>query len=314
MFRPCSALLCVVVIFIMMTAGCASFQNTSPSPLITGQGTTPAISGTSTESPAATSQPGTAGTQASVTCSADISSDVANCGGCGNACPANALCQAGQCYCNMGYTVENNHCVVAPAGTFSGNGCPEGMSPCPDGNCYELNSSAANCGQCGNVCPASMICSASTCTNAATEATTAPTTSVTTTAVTTGTTTSITTSSVGTGLTLVKPGGLTVSCVILGLTNCGSTCVNLTTSGDNCGACGTKCPAGPLLGCCKGTCMSFASDPSNCGSCGHTCSIYSTCSAGSCTVKVATRVTLAKIPLTYAIVNPIDQNPINPGN
>ncbi|MHB8053505.1 MAG: hypothetical protein ACYDEZ_09520, partial [Methanoregula sp.] len=237
----------------MMTAGCASFQNTSPSPLITGQETTPA----------ATSQPGAAGTQASGTCSVDVSSDAANCGGCGNACPANALCQAGQCYCRMGYTVDNNQCVVAAAGTTTDNGCPAGMSPCPDGYCYELASSATNCGMCGNVCPAGMVCSASTCTNAATEATTVPTTSATTTAVTTGTTTPATTSSVGIGLTLVNPGGLKVSCVVLGLTTCGSTCVNLTTSADNCGACGTKC-TGPLLGCCKGTCMSFVSDASNC--------------------------------------------------
>ena len=310
MYRPYSALLCIVVIFIMMTAGCSSFQNTSPSPFITGQETTPATPVTSAAAPAATSPPGAAGTQAPGTCSVDVSSDAANCGGCGNACPVNALCQAGQCYCRTGYTADNNQCVVAAAGTTTDNGCPAGMSPCPDGYCYELASSDTNCGICGNVCPTGMVCSASTCMNAPTETTTAPTTPATT-VVTTGTTTSTTTSSVGIGLTLVNPGGFKVSCVVLGLTTCGSTCVNLTTSTGNCGSCGHIC-SGLTATCCGGTCTSLKTDSANCGTCGHKCGAFSTCSAGSCTIKAATGVTLAKVPLTYAIVNPI-QNPINPG-
>ena len=300
MYRQFSALLCAVVMVMMIAAGCISF---GAPPLVTPQTTIAATTVPSAPVVTAASQPGAAGTQAPGTCAADVSSDAANCGGCGYACPANALCQQGQCYCKDGFTAENNHCVLAPAGTSSDNGCPAGMSACPDGYCYELASSTTNCGMCGNVCPAGMVCIASTCTNVPTETTT--------TAVTTETTTTTTTSSPGLGFT-VKPGGYKLSCVVLGLTNCGGTCVNLTTSNGNCGTCGNIC-SGLTATCCKGTCTSLKTDTSNCGTCGHKCNAFSTCSAGSCTAKVVTGVTLVKVPLTYAIVNPIYQNPVNPG-
>jgi len=301
---------CAVVIVIMLTAGCTFPTTSTPPALVTPQETGASIPVTSIAAPAGTTLPAAAGTQAPGTCTADVSSDAANCGGCGYACPADALCQQGQCYCKAGYTAEGSKCVVAPIATDAGNGCPSGMSPCSDGYCYELASSATNCGICGNICPTGMTCSASTCTNVPTEVTTSPTTATTT----TGVTTSTTTSSVGTGLTLVGT-GVSKFCVIQGLTNCGGTCVNLTTSSENCGACGTKC-TGPLLGCCKGTCTSFVSDESNCGSCGHKCGTGSTCTSGSCKVKVGVIVTttLIKVPVTYAVVvNPIIQNPVNPG-
>ncbi len=274
--------LCAAVILLMIAAGCTT--NTSGAkPLVTD--TTIAAATPTPAAPAAvTSPPATAGTQAPGTCTADISSDAANCGGCGYACPSNALCQAGQCYCKEGYTVENNACTIIPnEDKITGNGCPTGMSPCPDGYCYELASSATNCGICGNQCPASMICSASTCTNVPTETTTAiPTTTV------TVTTTTTTSSSVSPGITLV--GGLSKACFLSGGTNCGGSCVNLTTDNSNCGSCGTKC-TGPLMGCCKGTCKSFASDAANCGSCGHKCLTGSVCESGSCKTKVGVIVT-----------------------
>ena len=264
MYRPCSAFLCVVVIIIIMTSGCTSSQKTSPSPLISSQETTPA----------ATSLPGTAGTAAPGACSADVSGDAANCGGCGYACPANALCQAGKCYCKEGFTLENNHCVVAPAGIISGNSCPPGMSPCADGYCYELASSPANCGLCGNACPAGMICIASTCTSVPTEVITAA-------------VTAVTTSSTGPLGTV----GVSKFCLIKGLTNCDGTCVNLTTSHLNCGSCGHTCKGIHGI-CCGGTCTNLQDDPLNCGSCGNKCKFYgSVCEDGSC------KITMGKVAL-----------------
>lgn len=294
--------LCAVVIVMIMTAGCILSRNTTGvSPLITVQETPAATPVPSAAAPAGTTQPGAAVTQASGTCPADVSSDPANCGGCGIACPANALCQAGQCYCNQGYTVQNNQCVPAPAGTSSGNGCPSGMSPCPDGNCYELDSSPANCGMCGNVCPSGLSCVASTCTNTAITETTAP---VTTTAAVATTTTA---APIGTVSGLHTFGPVTKSCFLFGLTDCSGSCVNTTSDGSNCGSCGTKC-TGPLMGCCKSTCTSYASDASNCGSCGHKCSVYSICSAGSCTIKSV--VTFGTVPKITAVLTPIYQQPV----
>lgn len=309
MTRIYHVFLCAVVIVLMVTAGCTSFSNTSPPPAgVTGTATSPAAPAPSTV-PAGMILPGATGTQFPGTCAADTGSDAANCGGCGYACPANALCQQGACYCRDGFTVENSRCVVAAAGTqSSGSGCPAGMSPCPDGYCYELASSAANCGTCGNTCPAGMTCTASTCTNVPAETTTV----VTTTPATTTTTTTVTTTSAGSpGLngTLVRPGGYSLSCVPLGLTKCGSSCVNLSTSAGNCGTCGNIC-SGLTPDCCGGTCANYKSDVSNCGSCGHKCGIGSICDAGSCKVK-ASVTGVVKVTFTAIIpkITPVYQQP-----
>jgi Stigma-specific protein, Stig1 len=298
-----------VIIIMVLAAGCTSSVNTGGAPpLVTTQETPAATPVLTAPVAAGTTQPGAAGTQASGTCTADISGDAANCGGCGYACPANALCQSGQCYCKDGFTVENNLCVIAPSGTNPDNGCPAGMSPCPDGYCYELSSSADNCGMCGNTCPSGMTCSASTCTNAATGATTAPTTTVT-----TATTTTATTSSVDTGPTLVKPGDYTLSCAVLGMTKCGGTCVNLSSSNGNCGSCGTIC-SGLTATCCGGTCTSLKTDSANCGSCGNVCKgILPSCESGTCKSKAVVRTTLpVKVIPSYKIVEPVIPIPIGP--
>ena len=295
-----------VVIVMVLAAGCTTSTNTGGAPpLVTTQETPAATPVPSIPIAAGTTQPGAAGTQASGTCTADISSDAANCGGCGYACPANALCQSGQCYCRDGFTVENNLCVVAPSGTTTDNGCPAGMSPCPDGYCYDLFTSPGNCGTCGNTCPSGMTCSASTCTSAATETTTAPVT--TTAAVTTATTTS--SGVFGT----VSPGGFSIACVAIGKTNCDGTCVNLSSDNSNCGECGTICKT--LLGmkCCGGTCVNIKSDIYNCGTCGKVCKgILPSCESGTCKSKVVVRTTVPVIVNPSVLVNPRIVDPIGP--
>lgn len=308
-------LLCAVVIVMMLTAGC-TFPTTSGAPALVTPAETTVAPVSSTPVAGVTTLPVTAGTQASGTCTADLNNDAANCGGCGYACPANALCQQGQCFCKEGYAVENNACVVAPSVTGSGNGCPAGMSPCSDGYCYELTSSASNCGICGNQCPAGMICSASTCSNLPVETTAAPVTTtaaVTTTASGTTTATPITTI---TGLGLTKPGGYTLSCVVLGLTSCSGSCVNLTTNNGNCGSCGHVC-SGLTATCCGGGCTSLKTDESNCGTCGHKCGITSTCESGSCKVKaVVTGKVLVTPKISLKVTVPQYKQPevVLPGN
>lgn len=259
MSRIHQVFLCAVVIVMMITAGCTLFGNTSGAqPLMTETQTPVATPAPTAPAAAATNPPGAAGTQASGTCAADINNDPANCGGCGYACPANALCQQGQCFCKDGYTAENNGCVAAPAGTGSGTapgtGCPAGMSPCPDGYCYDLAFNAENCGICGNMCSSGMICSASTCTSVPPDVTPETTAAVTTTV--TVTTTTTTTGSSGSGL-VWGPGTLSKICKSpYSYCSASGSCVNLLTNQTNCGACGTKCTK--FQTCVNGACKTTA--------------------------------------------------------
>ncbi len=83
----------------------------------------------------------------------------------------------------------------------------------------------------------------------------------------------------------------------VGLTLCGSTCVDTNVDGANCGACGTTCDPGSVcngagtceLSCqsgltdCNGTCVDTDSDRANCGACGTTCDPGFVCDgAGQC--------------------------------
>jgi hypothetical protein len=308
MSRTLSLLVGAGVIFLVLAAGCTSPQNiptaiTTPvpgTPQATIPTTIPPVTGVQAQLTTTTTAP--------VTCSANIQTDPVNCGQCGAACPQNAACQSGQCYCMEGYTVSNNACVVAPAVTGTtppGNGCPAGMSPCPDGYCYELASSPANCGTCGNTCSPGLICSASTCVSPVTPEVTTVTTTVpvtTTAAVTTTGTLSITT--ISPGATLIGP-GLSKTCMILGRTQCGGACVNTSTDASNCGGCGKVCIVSTPT-CCGGSCVNILTDNNNCGSCGHKCLIYgSSCSAGSCKVKtVITSAPIIPKITTAPMINP----------
>ena len=66
------------------------------------------------------------------------SSDPANCGGCGMACPGALACINGSC------------------------GCPSGLSNCGD-RCVDENVDGDNCGGCGAVCVAGFVCSSGMC-------------------------------------------------------------------------------------------------------------------------------------------------------
>jgi hypothetical protein len=244
MNRKLPAALCTVIIILILTAGCTmlSPQKTGANALVT----------TSSGTGAGSSSTGTNSASSGTCDGAALDIDPANCGYCGAVCPENALCQAGRCFCKDGFKPDNNQCVALPTGSSS-NGCPQGMSPCPDKYCYELGVSSSNCGLCSYVCTGSTVCSAGTCISPPVEPATTP----------------------STGTTCDTPGQ----------TKCGSRCVNTTANGANCGSCGKICySAAP--NCCNGGCVNFQKDTSNCGSCGHKCGSGSTCAYGSCRIKV----------------------------
>jgi hypothetical protein len=79
----------------------------------------------------------------------DHSSDMRNCGTCGNVCQKSEKCAAGQCV------------SLAPA-------CPPGQLACTDAKggkepCKDHSSDMRNCGTCGNVCQKSEKCAAGQC-------------------------------------------------------------------------------------------------------------------------------------------------------
>ena len=79
----------------------------------------------------------------------DTDSDITNCGGCGNVCPA-----------PVGGSAT---CIMGACGTDCGD-----LTDC-GGVCLDLENDVDNCGACGNVCPdpsgGSAVCSAGTCGN-----------------------------------------------------------------------------------------------------------------------------------------------------
>ncbi len=117
----------------------------------------------------------------------NLTSDVANCGGCGKACAAGMICSNGACMMNTcpngqvpcganntcaDTTTDSNNCgacgTVCPAGqTCQGSACMAGCGAAPmmmcNGNCVDTSSDASNCGGCGTTCMNGQTCTNSAC-------------------------------------------------------------------------------------------------------------------------------------------------------
>lgn len=74
------------------------------------------------------------------------STDVANCGACGNRCGTGATCTSGVCTCLEG---AMGSCVAECRG--------EGLRAC-DGACVDTSSSVLHCGECGRACEMDELC------------------------------------------------------------------------------------------------------------------------------------------------------------
>ena len=82
-----------------------------------------------------------------------------------------------------------------------------------------------------------------------------------------------------------------------GYDKCASSCVDLQTDPDHCGACGSACPEGVACAagacgmntcppgsadCGEGSCVDLGGDPQNCGGCGVACPQGTSCADGAC--------------------------------
>ena len=198
----------------------------------------------------------------------DVTSDVQNCGQCGQLCGTGQLCQSGVCTCGAG------------------------LQACPSG-CVDTLTSPTNCGTCGNACAAGQACTNGQCAcQAGLENCGAGCVDTRTTAASCGL-------SCATAVPCMAPtpycsqGACTAACAA-GETSCDSSCVNILTDQSNCGSCGNACPAGQSCsngncGCptgqldCGAGCVDTLSNPSDCGSCGIVCGGGQQCVSGQCT-------------------------------
>ncbi|MFO0607205.1 MAG: fibrinogen-like YCDxxxxGGGW domain-containing protein [Polyangiales bacterium] len=128
-------------------------------------------------------------------CEVNVNVDNANCGGCGRACAAGQVCASGTCMttCASGTTNCSGTCAntatdpsncgacgtacalanvstqACAAGACAVGACAAGFGNCnttaADGCEVNLNTSAANCGRCGNACATGLTCVAGTCTS-----------------------------------------------------------------------------------------------------------------------------------------------------
>jgi len=187
-------------------------------------------------------------------CETSLTTDLSNCGSCGNACPsyshASAACNNGSCgigTCSAGYA----NCDNNPS-----NGCE-----------ISVTSDPQNCGSCGNHCSAqngTAACVSSNCTIASCNP------------------------GYGDCNQLAADGcetSLQFDAANCG--SCGNACPSVNNGNAHCtnGNCGyacnfgyADCDANPTNGCEVNT----QSNPSHCGSCGHACANGLNCISGNC--------------------------------
>ena len=123
-------------------------------------------------------------------CETPVTSDPANCGGCGNHCPSNFVCKNAQCGCDFkndcgnggGVGCVNNLCTcdlstcrpgercrdaqgskVCSCSGSAGASCLANEFCCESAGCTDVLANASNCGACGRVCTRGFICATGAC-------------------------------------------------------------------------------------------------------------------------------------------------------
>ncbi|MBF0593839.1 MAG: hypothetical protein HQL22_02595, partial [Candidatus Omnitrophica bacterium] len=106
----------------------------------------------------------------------NLQTDTANCGTCGQSCPAGKMCADGICGCSASTTLPGsgeacttvcgcsgqNVCNAGICSLYDPN-CPAGQIHCDGGPCVDYNADSNNCGACGKQCAAHMACSSGQC-------------------------------------------------------------------------------------------------------------------------------------------------------
>jgi hypothetical protein len=186
----------------------------------------------------------------------DLSRDPAHCGTCNNRCPVDNVCERGVC---VGGTKPI---------------CESPLQLCKDATgtreyCADVTNDSSNCGACGRVCEAGLVCVRGECGKAPEPVCEPP------------------------FMSCTDPTGLR------------SVCTDVTRDNANCGACGkvcqqgTQCERGQCAPVSSPTCVSpsqlckdaagreacvdLSRDPANCGNCGVACA-SGVCEAGRCTL------------------------------
>jgi hypothetical protein len=131
--------------------------------------------------------------------------------------------------------------------------CSAPMSMC-GATCVDTSTDVANCGTCGNACPAGRACSSGVCSTPMT-----------------------------CGRPLIDCGGTCVN-TQTDVTNCGA-CANRCATGQTCtaGVCASSMTCTPAQTRCGTACVDLTSDPGNCGACARACTPGDFCSASVCT-------------------------------
>ncbi len=207
----------------------------------------------------------------------ELATDPAHCGACGNACPADQVCDQGECaaQCSGGLTdcsggcfdiqIDVRHCgecdlpCAVPnaingcqGGSCTVSGCETGFADCNelpvDGCEIDIKTDPDHCGECGQVC-----------------------------------------SGFPNAVPICRNGACAMGACEPGFGNCNGSSFDgceteIDSNTSNCGACGMacevwefcvagsctdQCPDG--LTNCGGVCMDTVSDPRNCGGCGRVC-------------------------------------------
>jgi hypothetical protein len=225
----------------------------------------------------------------------DLSTNVNNCGTCGNVCASGKVCAAGSCVnatspCSAGY---------ADCDGDTSNGCE-----------VDVSSDSVNCGACGNICATGQVCSQGQCVNAsincpvgfadcnAISADGCEVNTLTDQSNCGSCSTSCPSGSScangqcqGNGGQVVCAGALVDPRTdVLNCGGCGKACPTIAHAADACvdGVCVTQCSQG--YGDCDGTLANgceadLQSNSGNCGFCARVCGSDSTCTQGACLPK-----------------------------